>query len=186
MKTFSYSDECFSDIQLLRYRLNGFSALTLQQKLLVYYLSEATLCGRDITFDQFGRYNLRIRKLLEAVYIHYQGNRDSKDFLALEEYLKRVWFSNGIYHHYGCEKFTPAFGKEYLREVIGTLDVSVLPLQEGEDVEALCHELFPVIFNPDILPKRVNKADGEDLFLRRGYPTRGGKLLSGDEKRLCQ
>ena len=163
MKTFSYSDECFSDIQLLRYRLNGFSALTLQQKLLVYYLSEATLCGRDITFDQFGRYNLRIRKLLEAVYIHYQGNRDSKDFLALEEYLKRVWFSNGIYHHYGCEKFTPAFGEEYLREVIGTLDVSVLPLQEGEDVEALCDELFPVIFNPDILPKRVNKADGEDL-----------------------
>lgn len=163
MKTFSYSDECFADIQLLRYRLNGFSALTLRQKLLVYYLSEATLCGRDITFDQFGRYNLRIRKLLEAVYVHYQGNRNSKDFLALEEYLKRVWFSNGIYHHYGCEKFTPAFGEEYLREVIGTLDVSVLPLQEGEDVEALCHELFPVIFNPDILPKRVNKADGEDL-----------------------
>lgn len=163
MKTFSYSDECFADIQLLRYRLNGFSALTLRQKLLVYYLSEATLCGRDITFDQFGRYNLRIRKLLEAVYVHYQGNRNSKDFLALEEYLKRVWFSNGIYHHYGCEKFTPAFGEEYLREVIGTLDVSVLPLQEGEDVEALCDELFPVIFNPDILPKRVNKADGEDL-----------------------
>lgn len=163
MKTFSYSDECFADIQLLRYRLNGFSALTLRQKLLVYYLSEATLCGRDITFDQFGRYNLRIRKLLEAVYVHYQGNRDSKDFLDLEEYLKRVWFSNGIYHHYGCEKFTPAFGEEYLREVIGTFDVSVLPLQEGEDVEALCNELFPVIFNPDILPKRVNKADGEDL-----------------------
>jgi dipeptidyl-peptidase-3 len=97
------------------------------------------------------------------VYVHYQGNRYSKDFLALEEYLKRVWFSNGIYHHYGCEKFTPAFGEEYLREVIGTLDVSVLPLQEGEDVEALCHELFPVIFHPAVLPKRVNKTDGEDL-----------------------
>lgn len=163
MNTFSYSDECFADIQLLRYRLNGFSDLTLRQKLLVYYLSEATLCGRDITFDQFGRYNLRIRKLLEAVYIHFQGNRDSKDFLALEEYLKRVWFSNGIYHHYGCEKFAPAFGEEYLREVIDSLDVSVLPLQEGEDVEMLCNELFPVIFNADILPKRVNKADGEDL-----------------------
>lgn len=163
MNTFSYSDECFADIQLLRYRLNGFSDLTLRQKLLVYFLSEATLCGRDITFDQFGRHNLRIRKLLEAVYIHFQGNRNSKDFLALEEYLKRIWFSNGIYHHYGCEKFAPAFGEEYLREVIGTLDVSVLPLQEGEDVEMLCNELFPVIFNADILPKRVNKTDGEDL-----------------------
>ena len=163
MSIFSFSDECFSDIQILRYRLNGFHELTLKQKLLVYYLSEATLCGRDITFDQFGRYNLRIRKLLEAIYLHYQGERNCKDFLDLEIYLKRVWFSNGIYHHYGCEKFTPAFSEEYLREVIGTLDVSVLPLYNHEDVEMLCAELFPVIFNPDVLPKRVNKTDGEDL-----------------------
>lgn len=163
MSIFSFSDECFSDIQILRYRLNGFHELTLKQKLLVYYLSEATLCGRDITFDQFGRYNLRIRKLLEAIYLHYQGDRNCKDFLDLEIYLKRVWFSNGIYHHYGCEKFTPAFSEEYLREVIGTLDVSVLPLYNHEDVEMLCAELFPVIFNPDVLPKRVNKTDGEDL-----------------------
>lgn len=163
MSTFSFTDECFSDIQILRYCLNGFHELSLRQKLLVYYLSEATLCGRDITFDQFGRYNLRIRKLLETIYLHYQGNRNCKDFHALEVYLKRVWFSNGIYHHYGCEKFTPAFSEQYLREVISTLDVSVLPLHEGEDVEMLCHELFPVIFNPDILPKRVNKTDGEDL-----------------------
>ena len=163
MSTFSYSDECFSDIQILRYRLNGFHELTLKQKLLVYYLSEATLCGRDITFDQFGRYNLRIRKLLEAIYLHYKGDRNCKDFLDLEIYLKRVWFSNGIYHHYGCEKFTPSFSEEYLREVIGTLDVSVLPLYDQEDVEMLCAELFPVIFNPDVLPKRVNKTDGEDL-----------------------
>ena len=163
MSIFSFSDECFSDIQILRYRLNGFHELTLKQKLLVYYLSEATLCGRDITFDQFGRYNLRIRKLLEAIYLHYQGDRNCKDFLDLEIYLKRVWFSNGIYHHYGCEKFTPAFSEEYLREVIGTLDVSVLPLYDHEDVEMLCAELFPVIFNPDVLPKRVNKTDGEDL-----------------------
>ena len=163
MSIFSFSDECFSDIQILRYRLNGFHELTLKQKLLVYYLSEATLCGRDITFDQFGRYNLRIRKLLEAIYLHYQGERNCKDFLDLEIYLKRVWFSNGIYHHYGCEKFTPAFSEEYLREVIGTLDVSVLPLYDHEDVEMLCAELFPVIFHPDVLPKRVNKTDGEDL-----------------------
>lgn len=163
MSTFSFTDECFSDIQILRYCLNGFHELSLRQKLLVYYLSEATLCGRDITFDQFGRYNLRIRKLLETIYLHYQGNRNCKDFHALEVYLKRVWFSNGIYHHYGCEKFTPAFSEQYLREVISTLDVSVLPLHEGEDVEMLCHELFPVIFNLDILPKRVNKTDGEDL-----------------------
>lgn len=163
MSTFPYSDERFADIQILRYRLNGFSELSLRQKLLVYYLSEATLCGRDITFDQFGRYNLRIRKLLEVVYLHYQGDRNCKDFLDLEIYLKRVWFSNGIYHHYGCEKFMPAFSEEYLREVIGTLDVSVLPLYDHEDVEMLCAELFPVIFNPDVLPKRVNKTDGEDL-----------------------
>ena len=163
MSIFSFSDECFSDIQILRYRLNGFHELTLKQKLLVYYLSEATLCGRDITFDQFGRYNLRIRKLLEAIYLHYQGDRNCKDFHDLEIYLKRVWFSNGIYHHYGCEKFTPAFSEEYLREVIGTLDVSVLPLYNHEDVEMLCAELFQVIFNPDVLPKRVNKTDGEDL-----------------------
>ena len=163
MSTFSYSDECFSDIQILRYRLNGFHELSLKQKLLVYYLSEATLCGRDITFDQFGRYNLRIRKLLEAIYLHYQGDRNCKDFLDLEIYLKRVWFSNGIYHHYGCEKFTPAFSEQYLREVIDTLDVSVLPLYVNEDVEMLCAELFPVVFHPDVLPKRVNKTDGEDL-----------------------
>lgn len=163
MSIFSFTDECFSDIQILRYRLNGFHELSLRQKLLVYYLSEATLCGRDITFDQFGRYNLRIRKLLETIYLHYQGDRSCKDFLALEVYLKRVWFSNGIYHHYGCEKFTPDFSEQYLREVIGTLDVSVLPLYEGENVEMLCDELFPVIFYPDVLPKRVNKADGEDL-----------------------
>lgn len=163
MSTFSYSDERFSDIQILRYRLNGFHELTLKQKLLVYYLSEATLCGRDITFDQFGRYNLRIRKLLEAIYLHYQGDRNCKDFLELETYLKRVWFSNGIYHHYGCEKFTPAFSEQYLRKVIDTLDVSVIPLYDHEDVEMLCAELFPVIFHPDVLPKRVNKTDGEDL-----------------------
>ena len=163
--TFCYTDERFADIQMLRYRLNGFSALSLRQKQLVYYLSEATLCGRDITFDQFGKYNLTIRQLLEAIYVHYTGDRTCPDFMALEVYLKRVWFSNGIYHHYGCEKFVPDFSVSYLREVIDTLDETLLPLQEGQNKDAFLEELFPVMFQPDVLPKRVNKADGDDLVL---------------------
>ncbi len=150
---FNYSDERFADLQLLRYRLNGFESLTAQQKQLVYYLSEATLWGRDITFDQFGKYNLRIRKMLEVVFARYQGNRESEDFKALEIYLKRVWFSNGIYHHYGCEKFVPGFDEPFLREMLAAV---------GEN-EADYEDLFPVIFDPEVLPKRVNKADGVDL-----------------------
>ena len=150
---FNYSDERFADLQLLRYRLNGFESLTAQQKQLVYYLSEATLWGRDITFDQFGKYNLRIRKMLEVVFARYQGNRESEDFKALEIYLKRVWFSNGIYHHYGCEKFVPGFAESFLREMLAAV---------GEN-EADYEDLFPVIFDPEVLPKRVNKADGVDL-----------------------
>ena len=150
---FNYSDERFADLQLLRYRLNGFESLTAQQKQLVYYLSEATLWGRDITFDQFGKYNLRIRKMLEVVFARYQGNRESEDFKALEIYLKRVWFSNGIYHHYGCEKFVPGFDESFLREMLAAV---------GEN-EADYEDLFPVIFDPEVSPKRVNKADGVDL-----------------------
>ena len=151
---FNYSDERFADIQLLRYRLNGFENLTLQQKRLIYFLSEATLWGRDITFDQFGKYNLGIRKMLEQVYVRFEGDRERSDFKALETYLKRVWFSNGIYHHYGCEKFEPGFSEEYLREVLASI--------VGEDLGAY-EQLFPVIFNPEMLPKRVNKADGADV-----------------------
>ena len=151
---FNYSDERFADIQLLRYRLNGFENLTLQQKRLIYFLSEATLWGRDITFDQFGKYNLGIRKMLEQIYVRFEGDRERSDFKALETYLKRVWFSNGIYHHYGCEKFEPGFSEEYLREVLASI--------VGEDLGAY-EQLFPVIFNPEMLPKRVNKADGADV-----------------------
>ena len=158
------ADERFADIQLLRYRLNGFEQLTLCQKRLVYYLSQATLYGRDITFDQFGRYNLRIRKVLETVYTDLTIAHDTADFQALEVYLKRLWFSNGIYHHYGCEKFQPGFSEDYLRRCLQQVPASRLPLQEGETLEDLCRELFPVIFNPAVLPKRVNKADGEDLI----------------------
>ena len=157
--------ERFADIQLLRYRLNGFEQLSLLQKKLVYYLSKATLYGRDITFDQFGRYNLRIRKMLEAVYTDPSVNHETDNFRALEVYLKRIWFSNGIYHHYGTEKFLPDFTADYLRSVLQQVDVRKLPLRDGETLDALCDELFPVIFDPTVLPKRVNKADGEDLLL---------------------
>ena len=162
---FHYQDERFADLQLLRYRLNGFEKLTLQQKELVYYLSEATLWGRDITFDQFGKYNLRIRKVLEIIYCDLTVPHDTEEFKALETYLKRVWFSSGIYHHYGCEKFKPGFSQEWLREQLLQVDARKLPLKEGETVSQLCEELFPVIFDETVLPKRVNKADGEDLLL---------------------
>lgn len=163
--SFKYCDERFADIQMLRYRLNGFEHLTLRQKKLIYYLSQAALCGRDITFDQFGKYNLRIRKMLEAVYVGFSGDRDSHDFREMCVYLKRVWFSNGIYHHYGCEKFVPDFSEEFLRDAVVCLDAESLPLSEGQTAGELCDELFPIIFNAEILPKRVNQADGDDLVV---------------------
>ncbi|MCR5470839.1 MAG: dipeptidyl peptidase 3 [Prevotella sp.] len=162
---FNYQDERFADLQLLRYRLNGFERLSVQQKVLVYYLSQATLYGRDITFDQFGKYNLRIRKLLEVVYCDLTIPHDTDEFRALEIYLKRVWFSSGIYHHYGCEKFRPGFSAAYLYNAIRCVDARKLPLKEGESIDEMCEELFPVIFDETVLPKRVNKTDGEDLIL---------------------
>ena len=158
-----YQDERFADLQLLRYRLTGFEQLSLCQKQLIYYLSKATLYGRDITFDQFGKYNLRIRKMLEAVYTDLTIDHESNDFLAMEIYLKRLWFSNGIYHHYACDKFEPGFSQDWLRRAVCQVDASKLPLKNHESVEQMMDELFPVIFDKDVLPKRVNKADGEDL-----------------------
>ncbi len=163
-ETFSYSDEHFADLQLLRYRLDGFEQLTFRQKLLVYYLSEATLCGRDITFDQFGAYNLLIRSALEAVYTDMNINRSHADYPAFVVYLKRLWFSSGIYHHYGCSKFVPGFSKDFLWEALHVVDPRRLPLSEGQTVDDLCNLLFPVIFDPLVLPKRVNKTDGDDLL----------------------
>ena len=161
---FHYQNEWFADLQLLRYRLAGFENLSVSQKKLVYYLSKATLFGRDITFDQFGKYNLRIRKMLEAVYTDMSIDHTTDEFRALEVYLKRVWFSNGIYHHYGCEKFIPDFSPEYLREQLQKVIESRLPLRAGETLDMFCDELFPIIFDPQVQPKRVNKADGEDLI----------------------
>lgn len=162
---FDYNVEQFADLQILRYRVPGFESLSLQQKELVYYLTEAALQGRDILFDQNGKYNLRIRKLLEAVYTSYQSDRTTEEFKALEIYLKRVWFANGIYHHYGCEKFVPGFTAGFLRKALEEVAPEELPLAEGQQLAQLCDELFPVIFDPTVMPKRVNQADGEDLVL---------------------
>lgn len=161
--SFSYTVEQFADLQILRYRVPGFEQLSLRQKQLIYYLSQAALEGRDILFDQNGKYNLQIRRLLEAVYTHFEGDRTSESFRALEVYLKRVWFSNGIHHHYACDKFVPGFTAAYLEEVVQSLPAEVLPLEEGETCRAMCDKLFPVIFDPAVMPKRVNQADGEDL-----------------------
>lgn len=155
--------EQFADLQILRYGVPGFEDLTLKQKELVYYLSQAALEGRDILFDQNGKYNLTIRRMLEAVYMDYQGDRQEAEFQHLTTYLKRVWFSNGIHHHYGCEKFVPGFTPEYLKKALQGVDASRLPLAEGQTVEQLFEEVAPVIFNPKIMPKRVNQTDGEDL-----------------------
>lgn len=164
-ETFHYTVEQFADLQILRYRVPGFEQLSLRQKMLVYYLSQAALEGRDILFDQNGKYNLQIRKLLEAIYIHYQGDRTTADFQQFEVYLKRVWFSNGIHHHYACDKFVTGFSAEYLTDLIASVEVAVLPLGKGETVQDMCDKLFPVIFDPEVMPKRVNQVDGEDLVL---------------------
>ena len=145
-KKFEYSNERFADLQMLRYKVEGFEQLTLKQKTFIYYLQEAALYGRDILFDQNGKYNLRIRKMLEDVYVNYQGDRESQNFKAMEEYLKRVWFSNGIHHHYGCEKFEPGFTRRWL-----------------QDCAVCSDEIANVIFNPNVLQKRVNLAEGADL-----------------------
>ncbi len=178
--------ERFADIQMLRYELKGFDALSLNQKLYIYCLAKATLMGRDITFDQQGKYNLRIRKTLEAIYRHYKGiigeaieNTetasdstteietssvcDSEEFKAFEVYLKRVWFASGIHHHYGCEKFKPGFSEEFFYQLMEEISEEELPLKRGESKEDLLAQLVPVIFDPEVMPKRVNQTDGEDL-----------------------
>ena len=163
--TFEYQVEQFADLQILRYRVPGFEKLSLRQKQLIYYLSQAALEGRDILYHQNGKYNLPARRLLEAVYVAYKGPRDTDEFRAFEVYLKRVWFANGIHHHYSCDKFVPGFTPDYLRSLVESLPADALPLAEGETCTKLCNRLFPVIFDPEVMPKRVNQADGEDLIL---------------------
>ena len=161
---FHYTDEQFADIQMLRYKVEGFERLSLKEKTFIYYLQEAALEGRDILFDQNGRYNLRIRALLEAVYTHYKGDRKGAFYQHLSTYLKRVWFSSGIHHHYGCEKFLPEFTEKELRTALASIPAEALPLN-GQNLENMCQELFPVMFDPSVMPMRVNQKDGDDLVL---------------------
>jgi dipeptidyl-peptidase-3 len=160
---FNYRVEQFADLQILRYKVTDFDSLSLQQKTLVYYLTQAALAGRDILFDQNGKYNLAIRKTLETIYTHYTGDKNDTNFKHLEVYLKRVWFSNGIHHHYGSEKFIPDFSYDFMKAEILKADPKDLPLAKGESVEELCEMLHKVIFDPTVFPRRVNQADGEDL-----------------------
>lgn len=163
-EVFQYAGERFADIQMLRYQVPGFDELTLRQKTLIYYLSQASLLGRDILWDQNGRFNLRLRRILEAVYTHFSGDRSSADFAAFAVYMKRVWFSNGIHHHYGCEKFQPGFTQEFLHQALEQIQAGHIALGYSS-LEELEQELFPVIFDPSVMPKRVNQAAGEDLLL---------------------
>ena len=160
----NYTDERFADLQMLRYKLSGFEDLSLKQKIYIYYLAKATIAGRDITFQQFGKYNLKIRKVLEAIYINYSGNRDDDAFKSLVVYLKRVWFSSGIHHHYGCNKFIPEFTRDFFIHVFNSLSDLQLGLDADEDRDNLLEELLSVIFDANIMPKRVNQADGADLI----------------------
>ena len=162
---FDYVSESFADIQMLRYEVKNFESLTLDQKKLVYYLQEAALHGRDILFDQNGRHNLVIRKMLETVYTNYQGDKTTEDWKNFVTYTKRVWFSSGIHHHYSADKFEPGFTPEFFCEALASVDASKLPLAKGQTIDELCQEVFAVIFDPTVMPKRVNQADGEDLVL---------------------
>ena len=161
---FNYVVDQFADVQILRYRVPDFETLSLQQKLLVYYLSQAAVEGRDILYDQNGRHNLCIRRTLEAVYENYEGDRSSADFKALETYLKQVWMGNGIHHHYSMDKFVPAFSQAFFAQAVQGIDPAKLPLAEGETAQALVEKLTPVIFDPAVMPKRVNQAAGQDLI----------------------
>lgn len=161
---FDWIADRFDDIKVLKYRVPGFDTLSLDEKKLVYYLSQAALSGRDILFDQNGRYNLRIRRTLEAIYRGYTGDRTSELFKQFEKYLKKVWFANGIHHHYSTDKFHPEFTEAYFDELIAATPAENFPADFGS-VEEVVAEIKPVIFDPAVMPKRVNQAEGEDLIV---------------------
>ncbi len=161
----NYTVDRFADIEILRYDVPGFESLSLQQKQLLYHLSEAALMGRDILFDQNNRYNLAIRRSLETIYQEYEGDRDDEQFKAFETYLKRVWFSNGIHHHYAEDKFEPGFTKEFFAGCIAKTAPSHLPLREGQSIEQWLTEITPVIFDPAFMPKRTVQSGDEDILL---------------------
>ena len=161
---FDYVVDRFADLEILRYQVPGFESLTLKQKQLLYHLSEAALMGRDILFDQNCRYNLPIRRTLEAIYTSYKGDRQTPDFLALETYLKRVWFANGIHHHYAEDKFQPGFSAEFLKKAISQLDPALVPVRPGQSIEAFTEEICQVILDPTVLPKRTTQSGDQDLI----------------------
>lgn len=161
---FDYVVDRFADLEILRYQVPGFESLTLKQKQLLYHLSEAALMGRDILFDQNCRYNLPIRRTLEAIYTSYKGDRQTPDFLALETYLKRVWFANGIHHHYAEDKFQPSFSAEFLKKAISQLDPALVPVRPGQSIKAFTEEICQVILDPTVLPKRTTQSGDQDLI----------------------
>ena len=165
VENFNYSVDKFADVQILRYRVPDFEKLTLKQKEMIYYLSQAAIEGRDILYDQNNKHNLSIRRTLEAVYENYKGDRNAEAFTQLTTYLKRVWMANGIHHHYSEDKFTPEFSAAYFADAVKSIDPAKLPLQQGESVDQLIAKLSPVIFDPTVYPKRTNQADGVDLIL---------------------
>ncbi|MFU8843968.1 MAG: dipeptidyl-peptidase 3 family protein [Bacteroidales bacterium] len=161
---FNYLLEQFADLKIMRYQVPGFDELSLDQKKLIYYLSEAALCGRDIIFDQNYKHNLRIRKALEEIYKNFQGDREGEDFKAFEIYLKRVWFANGIHHHYSTDKFVPDFSVEYFTHLMQNSSEGDFPLTNGQDVAGLTLELTSIIFDPTIAPKRISLDSGQDII----------------------
>ncbi|MDR1810948.1 MAG: dipeptidyl peptidase 3 [Prevotella sp.] len=161
---FVYEVDAFADLQVLRYQVPGFESLSLQQKEMIYYLSQAAIEGRDILYDQNGRYNLAIRRILEAIYLNYTGDKTSKDYQEFEVYLKRVWFSNGIHHHYGEEKFLPGFSVDFFKEQVKQLPVEQVPVKDGQSVDEFLAMLEPVIFDPSVMAKKVNQAKDVDLI----------------------
>ena len=175
-KAFNYMVDKFADLEILRYQVPGFESLSLKQKQLLYHLSEAALMGRDILFDQNGRYNLAIRRTLEAIYTDYKGDRENPEFKALETYLKRVWFSSGIHHHYALDKFQPEFSAEFFMNCLHQVDASKLPLQKGENVDQLLAKLARVMFDPSIMPKRSVQSGDADLILASSNNYYGGGI----------
>lgn len=168
-KNFDYHVDRFADIEVLRYEVPGFNDLSLQQKTMIYYLTQAAQAGRDIIWDQHGKYNLQLRHLLENIYTSYNGDRNSKDFKAFEKYLKQVWFGNGIYHHYSTDKFTPEFSQAFFTEQVKALPADKLPLRDGQTLQQMLDTLLPVIFDPTVLPKGVNQDGTQDVVATSAF-----------------
>ena len=179
-KEFNYLVDQFADLQILRYEVPGFEGLSLKQKLLLYHLSEAALMGRDILYDQNCRYNLRIRRTLEAIYIHYDGDRSCADFQALEVYLKRVWFANGIHHHYAEDKFIPAFSADYFKQLLSSVSPEYLPLVDDETPETLFGKLYPIMFDKNVMPKRTVQSGDVDWVQSSANNYYGGGISQAE------